>query len=51
MIHKLSMQLKLFSYNLYYVKWPLKKEACPTGVSLAGKNAWFLAWELRVCPI
>jgi hypothetical protein len=28
-----------FSYNLYYVKWRLKKEARPTGVSRAGKNA------------
>jgi len=37
-----SAKLKDFSYNLYYVKWRLKKEA---------KMPTLLAWELRDTPI
>ena len=41
-----SAKLKDFSYNLYYVKWHLKKEPRPTGVSRAGKNALPLSFLL-----
>ena len=37
-----SAKLKDFSYNLYYVKWHLKKEA---------KMLCCVAWELRDTPI